>query len=94
MEYYSASNQALGTSQLNLKQAMLFPRENMQHYIGAVLYVQTKEGCEIQSLNNRIPYIGNRPRKKKFANFANLEAFANVFLPFLISARIFINIIA
>ena len=29
MEYYSASNQALGTSQLNLKQAMLFPRENM-----------------------------------------------------------------
>ena len=29
MEYYSASNQALDTSQLNLKQAMLFPRENM-----------------------------------------------------------------
>ena len=29
MEYYSASNRALGTSQLNLKRAMLFPRENM-----------------------------------------------------------------
>ena len=29
MEHYSASNQALGTSQLNFKQAMLFLRENM-----------------------------------------------------------------
>ena len=29
MEYYSASSQALGTSHLNLNQAMLFPRENM-----------------------------------------------------------------
>ena len=29
MEYYSASNRVLGTSQLNLKQTMLFPRENM-----------------------------------------------------------------
>ena len=29
MEYYSASNRALGTSQLNVKQAMLFPRENI-----------------------------------------------------------------
>ena len=30
-----------------------------------------------------IPYNGNHPRKKSFANFANLEAFANVFLHFL-----------
>ena len=30
-----------------------------------------------------IPYNGNHPRKKSFTNFANLEAFANVFLHFL-----------
>ena len=30
-----------------------------------------------------IPYIGNCPWKKKYANFANLEAFVNVFLHFL-----------
>ena len=39
-------------------------------------------------------YIGNRPRKKKFANFASPEAFANVFLHFLILAGIFIYEIA
>ena len=39
---------------------------------------------------NHIPYIGNRPRKKKFVNFVNLEAFTNVFLHFLISVGIFI----
>ena len=41
-----------------------------------------------------VPYIGNHPRKKKFTNFVNLEAFANVFLHFLILARIFIYEIA
>ena len=41
-----------------------------------------------------LPYIGNHPQKKKFVNFANLGAFANVFLHFLISARIFIYEIA
>ena len=30
-----------------------------------------------------IPYNGNHPREKSFANFANLEAFMNVFLHFL-----------
>ena len=30
-----------------------------------------------------IPYNGNHLRKKRFANFANLEAFVNVFLHFL-----------
>ena len=30
-----------------------------------------------------ILYNGNHPQKKSFANFANLEAFANVFLHFL-----------
>ena len=33
--------------------------------------------------DNRILYIGNHPQKKKFTNFANLEAFMNVFLHFL-----------
>ena len=33
--------------------------------------------------HSSIPYIGNRSQKKKFANFANLEAFTNVFLHFL-----------
>jgi len=27
-----------------------------------------------------IPYNGNSPRKKMFANFANLRVFANIFL--------------
>ena len=31
----------------------------------------------------QLPYNGNHPRKKSFANFANLEAFADVFLHFL-----------
>ena len=30
-----------------------------------------------------IPYNGNHPWEKSFANFANLEAFTNVFLHFL-----------
>ena len=42
----------------------------------------------------QILYIGNRPQKKKFANFTNLEVFVNVFLHFLISAEIFIYDIA
>ena len=37
----------------------------------------------LATLQGVIQYIGNRPRKKKFANFVKLEAFANVFLYFL-----------
>ena len=51
---------------------------------------QSGEGESVvnySTLWNQLPYIGNHLRKKKFAN---LEAFMNVFLHFLISAGIFI----
>ena len=36
-----------------------------------------------QGYPRKLPYNGNHLRKKSFTNFANLEAFANVFLHFL-----------
>ena len=41
--------------------------------------------------DNCMSYNGNHPRKKSFANFANLEAFANVFLLFLSQLELLYN---
>ena len=38
-----------------------------------------------------ILYNRNCPRKKKFVNFANLEAFANIFLHFYLSQNFYIK---
>ena len=37
-----------------------------------------------------LPYNGNCPQKKKFANFANLEAFANVSCSFYLGRNFYI----
>ena len=49
------------------------------HHIVIKEIATTNSTCPCYS----IPYNGNHPRKKSFVNFANLEAFANVFLHFL-----------
>ena len=56
-------------------------------YIGlkhiTMLGVYNKGRIENKSNACSIPYNKNHPQKKNFANFANLEAFTNVFLYFL-----------
>ena len=47
------------------------------------LIIHTQFQVSLFTAIHQIPYNGNCPRKKKFTNFANLEAFANVFLHFL-----------
>ena len=49
----------------------------------SIIYIVTDCFNRIFDCSIRVPYNGNHPRKKSFANFANLEAFANVFLHFL-----------
>ena len=73
--------------------AINFPSEHVPHtfVVSQALLVDNTEALRQNykqepkglNLNIKIPYNGNHPQKKKFANFANLEAFVNVFLHFL-----------
>ena len=71
------SNKALYTGERNVKKVETTQAAMIQWFNSSLFLCFVDKDIQV------VPYNGNHPWKKSFANFANLEAFANVFLHFL-----------